>query len=195
MKYCRAGRGLSISAAQVCSLARRNFTVARLDLLYALEIGRQLVRCFHIGVDLRVTLPQIGLKLRPQLRWEHTEQPVGGGGLHLLVGVPQRGVVILDGGGHITGDNLGGIVIECRHSHPARVKLCAKALVGNQRQRVSQHGHLMGVFLNVLCLRVLRISAQRSIYFIREIRAKKLCSSAMAVPPTINSVPVIIKLF
>ena len=69
--------------------------------------------------------------------------------LHLLVGVLDGGVVVLDGGGHVAGQNLAGVVVQRRHRHLARVNGAAEFFIADDRQGVGQDRHLMTVLLDV----------------------------------------------
>ena len=64
------------------------------------------------------------------------------------------GLSYLMGGGHVAGEDLAGVVIQCRHRHRPRVHLTAEIAVLDDGQGVSQDGHLVGVLLDILRLGV-----------------------------------------
>ena len=85
-----------------------------------------------------------------QVGGQHGQQLLLRYGLYRLVGGLDVRVVVLDGGGHIAGKDLTGVVIQGRHRHHARVGLPAEALVLNDGQGMGQHCHHVGVLLDVL---------------------------------------------
>ena len=125
-----------------------------LQLLQTFDVGGQLVRRLHQFLHLRVCGGQGLGKVRLQLRRQHPHQLAAGDVLHLLVGIPDGGIIVLDGGGQIPGEDLAGVVVQGRHRHRTGVHLTAEAAVADHRQRMGQHCHLMAVLLNVLRLAV-----------------------------------------
>ena len=85
-----------------------------------------------------------------KLRRQHVEQLALRHRLHVLVGVSDGRVVVLDGGGHVAGQDLAGVMVQRRHRHGAGVQAAAELLVADHRQSVGQDGHLMTVLLDVL---------------------------------------------
>ena len=124
--------------------------VAGLLLLQALDVGRQLVRRLHQLLHLRVRRgQQAGVDVLEPLGQHPRELPAGDG-LHLLIGVPDIGVIIFDGRGHIAGENLAGVVVQGRHGHGSGVHLAAEILVAQHCQGVGQDSHLVAVLLDIL---------------------------------------------
>lgn len=126
------------------------FRISGLLLLQTFDMGGELVRGLDEGQDLLVILQnQMGIAV-PQLRGEHIQQPVAGDLLHLLVGVLDIGVIVFDGGGQIAGQDLGGVMVQCRHGAPVRIRGGQLQNVPpDQSQGVGQDGHLMAVFGDV----------------------------------------------
>ena len=126
------------------------FVVAGFQLLYTLDISGELVRRLHHLPHLRVGLRQDGPVHPLKLRRQHVEQLALRHRLHVLVGVSDGRVVVLDGGGHVAGQDLAGVMVQRRHRHGAGVQAAAELLVADHRQSVGQDGHLMTVLLDVL---------------------------------------------
>ena len=108
------------------------------------------VRRLHHLPHLRVGLRQDGPVHPLKLRRQHVEQLALRHRLHVLVGVSDGRVVVLDGGGHVAGQDLAGVMVQRRHRHGAGVQAAAELLVADHRQSVGQDGHLMTVLLDVL---------------------------------------------
>ena len=113
-------------------------------------MGRQLVRRLYQLLHLRVRRGQQVRVQVPELLRQHPCELAAGDGLHLLIGVPDVGVIILDGRGQVAGEDLAGIVVQGRHGHGSGVHLAAEIRIAQHRQGVGQNGHLVAVLLDVL---------------------------------------------
>ena len=78
------------------------------------------------------------------------QQLVGGELLHFPVGVPDVGVVVLDGGGQVAGEDLRRVVVKGRGGGQTGVGVAAEHVPPDHGQGVGQHRHHVGVLLNVL---------------------------------------------
>ena len=117
-------------------------------------MGRQLVRRLHQLLHLGVRRgQQAGVDVLEPLG-QHARELPAGDGLHLLIGVPDVGVIILDGRGQVAGEDLAGIVVQGRHGHGSGVHPAAEIFVAQHRQGVGQNGHLVAVLLDVLGIAV-----------------------------------------
>ena len=124
--------------------------VAGLQLLDALDVGGELIRRPDQLLDLRVGGTEGVLVGGTQVLRQHGQELVLRHLLHGLVGLADTGIVILDRGGHIAGEDLAGVVVQRRHGHSADVHLAAEALIPQHRQRVGQHRCLVAVLLDIL---------------------------------------------
>ena len=93
-------------------LARGGFklSVARLQLLHALDIGGQLVCRLDDARDTRIGLVQQRTIALAQLLGQQAEELFAAHGLDLLIGVLDVGVVIFDGRGQVAGQDLRRVV-------------------------------------------------------------------------------------
>ena len=66
-------------------------------------------------------------------------------GLQRLVGVPQRRGVVLDRRGHISGNDLRRVVVQCRHCHHLGAAGRAGVVLGDETQQVRQQRGVAGV--------------------------------------------------
>ena len=117
-------------------------------------MGGELVRRLHQLLHLLIGGAQDLLIVPLQLPGEHTEQLVLRHILHLLVGIPNLGIVIFNRCGQVAGEDLPGVVVQCRHGHLSLVHMAVKELVADHRQGVGQHRHLMAVLLDILGIAV-----------------------------------------
>ena len=121
--------------------------VAAAGFLHALDEGRQPVgrlQQFALGCGQQVP-GDVGGDLLLQLGGQHGGH--GGRALPLdgLVGVPQHLAAVFDRGGHIPGDDLGGVVIQGRHRHRLGAAGGAGVPPCDQAEGVGQQGGVAGV--------------------------------------------------
>ena len=165
--------------------------VAGLLLLQALDVGRQLVRRLHQLLHLRVRRGQQVRVQVPELLRQHARELAAGDGLHLLIGVPDVGVIILDGRGQVAGEDLAGVMVQGRHGHGSGVHLAAEILVAQHCQGVGQNSHLVAVLLDILGVAVAHQGPAVDIPHTGHIGEKVVhhCTSPNRISP---SVPVIL---
>ena len=112
-------------------------------------MGRELVGGLHQNQHLRVGFLQQGSEGGAHLLGEHGHQPLGGVGLHRLVSGLDGGIGVLHRGGKVPCENLRRVVVEGHGGHPARVHRSPKLVPPDDRQGVGQHGHHVGVLLDI----------------------------------------------
>ena len=122
--------------------------IAGLQFLHTLDIGGQLIRRLHQLLCLRIRVQDQGVH-RPEFLRQHMQQLLLRHGLHVLVRLADGGIIILDGGRHIAGQDLAGVVVQRRRRHGSGIHPAAEPLIADDRQRVRQHRHLMAVLLHV----------------------------------------------
>ena len=137
-------------------LARGGFklSVARLQLLHALDIGGQLVCRLDDARDTRIGLVQQRTIALAQLLGQQAEELFAAHGLDLLIGVLDVGVVIFDGRGQVAGQDLRCVVEQRRRRAAIRVCRFVQNVALDERKPVRQHGDHVAVLLNVFFKRV-----------------------------------------
>ena len=123
--------------------------VAAAVLLNALDDGRQSVcrlQDLALGI-VQHAAGQPGLRLGLQLSRLQAGHNAGALMLHSLVGGAQGIVFVLDGRGHVAGQNLRRIVVDSRCGHDLGPQGCAGAgaAFADQAERVRQHRRIGGM--------------------------------------------------
>ena len=128
------------------------FQIACLFLLHTFDVGRQLICRFY-------QLPQAGILLllfenAPiaflHLLWQHAKKGLGCLFLYVLISILNFGIVVFNRGGHITGNNLCGIMIEAEDCRFPRIERPAKAGIAYDCQSMGYHRYLQAVFTQIL---------------------------------------------
>ena len=127
------------------------FQIPRLELLQALDVGGELVRRLDQGPGLPVILlPQPGGVGRAQLLRQQGEQLLHRELFHPPVRGPEFRIKVLHRRGKIPREDLRRVVKEGGGGRPFRVGGDAHDVPADDRQRVGQHRHHVGVLLDIL---------------------------------------------
>ena len=116
------------------------FGVSGLELLDALDMGRELVGGLDDIVADRVVLEQIRRHRGAQLGGEHGQQLFPADALDLLVGVLDGGVVVFDRRRQVAGQDLRGVVVEGGGGAALGIGVQTEDIPADQGEAVGQDG-------------------------------------------------------
>ena len=119
-------------------------------LLHALHVRADSVRRLHQLPRVILLRAEVGREGRLHALGQHGGQAIRRHVLQRLVGPAQGIGVVLDGGGHVAGDDLRGVVVDRQGQHMLRFHGLVVAVPGDHRQSVGDHGHLQGMLRVVL---------------------------------------------
>lgn len=121
-------------------------------LLHTFDQGGKLVRGLDDAAQLLLVRPallQKGTVGGAQILRQHGEQAASRVAFHLRVGAAQSGVIVFDGRGKISCEDLGRVVEQGERGGPLGRNAPAEALVAQEGQRVGEHRRLKAVLTEV----------------------------------------------